>query len=210
MKPNKRSKNRLLLAVKAMFIDDFEKKQTFYRNFTKEFDLEFFKKNFKQDELVLLSPNELRFNNFIDFETTSSEFINLLGRPKYSEISYKNPKIKSFVFKAKIAGIGTRCSVIFHKNKLVLFNYVFTNLDKKEKSILKKYSVEKFGNQLTNKRYQIMDAKNNSLFISEKNNSIIFNFYAPSKTLKKTFDCKPKEKKVISLKEVQKLKTSNE
>lgn len=210
MKPNKHSKNRLLLALKAMFMDDFEKKQTFYRNFTKEFNLEFFKKNFKQDELVLLSPNELRFNNFIDFKTTSSEFINLLGRPKYSEISHKNPKIKSFVFKAKIAGIGTRCSVIFHKNKLVVFNYVFTNLDKKEKRILKKYSVEKFGNQLTNKRYQIMDAKKNSLFISETNNSLIFNFYAPSKTLKKTFDCKPKEKKVISLKEVQKLKTSNE
>ena len=210
MKPDKHSKNGLLSAFKAMFIDDFEKKQTFYKNFTKEFDLEFFKKNFKQNELVLLSPNELKFNNFIDFKTTTSEFINLLGRPKYSEVSDKNPNIKNFVFKAKVAGIGTRCSVIFHKNKLVLFNYVFPNLDKKQKQILKDYSVEKFGNQLNKKKYQIIDSKKNSLIILEKNNSLVFNFYAPSKNLRKTFDCKPKEKKVISLKEVKKLKSSNE
>ena len=67
-------------------MDDFEKKQTLYRTSTKEFDLKLFKKNFKQYELVLLSPNELRYNNFINFKTTFPEFINLLRSPKYGEI----------------------------------------------------------------------------------------------------------------------------
>lgn len=208
MFPKKTNNAKLLSSIKSFFFHDSNQKHLFYKNFIYTYNLAFFKKKLEQKNLILFSPNELRFNNLIHFKTTALEFSKIYGKPNFSETDQTNSEIKTLVFKTKIAGIGSRCNLIFHKEKLVLFNYVFTELTKQERINLLDYSVEKYGNKLNGTNYQIMDSSQNSLFIEYSKNSLVFNFYAPAKTLKRTFDSKPKEKKVISFKDTLKAENS--
>lgn len=208
MQPNKKQSNRLITSLKSVFFEESDYKTDFYNSFTKKYNLEFFKNRYDQKRAILFSFNELKFNNFTEFSTTSKQFINTYGKPKFVKTCEYNPKVKSLVYKTKIAGVGCRCILIFHKDKLVIFNYVFTKLNRKEKKEVLRYSIEKYGYKLSSSTYQVIDNNNNSLRIEDTKDSIIFNFYASSKVLKKTFDCKPKEKRVIHINEIKQLKKS--
>lgn len=72
------------------------------------------------------------------------------------------------------------------------------------------YSVFKFGNKLNNTEYKIMDIQNNSLFIKNSKDSIVFSFFSNSKGLNKAFDCGSAESKVISFKEINEKKNALE
>lgn len=206
MESNKVGDTKLISSIKSLFLYDSNQKISFYKNFTEQYNLENFKKNLEQKNLILFSQNELRFNNLIPFDTSILEFIKLFGKPNFSKISDINPKIQSLIYKTKIADIGSRCNLIFHENKLVMFNYVFTALTKQERNILLQYSLNKYGNKLNNTNYQIIDNTKNSLFIKNTKNLLVFSFYAPTKVLNRTFECKPKEKRVILFKDIKKIK----
>jgi hypothetical protein len=81
-----------------------------------------------QYELVLLSPNELRFNNFIDLKTTFPGFINY-----YDDLSTEKYIMRTLIKKNKNCRCWNPSHIISRKNKLVLFNYELTNLENKKK-----------------------------------------------------------------------------
>jgi len=203
MKPKKDGNNKLISRINSIFIYDSNQKYLFYKRFTDSYNLDFFKKNFSQNKLILFSPNLLSFNNLTHFNTSYLEIIKTYGKPCYSRTSEINPKIKSLVYKTKIAGVKSRCNLMFYKNKLVMFNYVFNKFSKSEKRALLEYSMVKYGNKLNGTNYQIMDSSKNSLFIKITKKTLVFSFFTAANTVKLAFESKAKENKIISFKEAQ-------
>lgn len=133
MKSNTRKNNPFITLIKSFFFYDSNERFLFYESFSTKYDVQYFKRQYNKKKLVLFSPNELKFNNLIHFKTTRKEFVENYGKPIYTKSYESNPKITSLVYKTKIAGVGCKCNLIFHKSKLILFNYVFTEFTKKEK-----------------------------------------------------------------------------
>ncbi|WP_152286740.1 hypothetical protein [Flavicella marina] len=168
------------------FFEDPHKKQRFYTKFIGTYNLPFFRTHYKQKDLILFSPIELKFNNLISFGTSVNEFIKIFGKPNFQKKNDSNTT--TLIYKTKISGIRSKCNLIFFNETLVMFNYVFSNIDKKKKNCLLKYSEHKYGNKINANNYQIVDAFNNSLFIIDSSKSLIFNFYTNGKIIKELID----------------------
>jgi len=160
---------------------NFKKNKNFskqaYRRFIKKYDVTHFHSLTNQTKTVLYSLNELKFNSIVDFNTPPLLFKNFYGKPDFTYTSPENTFINTVVYKTKIRGMKARCSLIFYKNKLVLFNYVFTKFSEIERAKIMDYSVQKFGNKPDKINYKIIDKNNNYLIIEDLDSEITFNFH---------------------------------
>ncbi len=149
-----------------------------HENFVEKYTPDYFKSLLDQNNSVLISPSEIKYNSFVDFGTPIQSFKNFYGKPEYSYNSPDNSDINTLVYKTKIKGVRAKCSLIFYKRKLVLFNYVFTNLSRSEYTKVMQYSSRKFGNRTDSLDYKIVDKNNNHLIIKSLKDEIAFNFYS--------------------------------
>ena len=209
MKPNTKYSSSIFSSLKSVFLDTSSMERVFfYEKFTEKFNLDYFKKWARKEHIVLLSPNELKFNNLIHFNSKMEEFIKQYGKPNFAITSDTNRDLETLIYKTKISGLGARCILIFYKKKLVIFNYVFPKLSKQQKVFLLDYTCKKYGNRLDQFNYQMIDANKNSLLIDSESDHLVFNFYAPLKKIKAAFENKPKESKLIRLGEKKDLQTT--
>lgn len=166
----------------------------YYNDFAKKYSLEHFKQNFQPENLLVISHNELKFHNIIDFGVSIDYILKTFGKPILKKTHTDNPHIKTLIYKTKIAGIGSKSVLIFYRNKLILFNYVFDGISSRNRRILFRYCHKKFGIAKTPTSVQVKDSAQSTLIIKEKNDSLIFNFYTTPKELDIAFNNKPPTK----------------
>ena len=169
-----------------------------YKNFTSKYDPFYFKKQLHLDNRVIIYSKTFRFNSLTHFGTELDDFKKQYGKPVFNILSNYNFNVRTLVYKTKIAGVSCRANLIFYKEKLILFNYVFNKLSKRAHRMVCQYAISKFGFKFDQDDYNVVDSYNNRLAIDRNDHEIIFNFYSPLNKIQASFENNYGNTKLIS------------
>lgn len=180
---------------------------SFYKRFVSEFNTLYFKEQLNLDNRVIIFNKIFRFNNLTHFNTKLSDFKKQYGKPTYSSPSRYNCHVHTLVYKTKIAGVPCRATLIFYKEKLILFNYVFRSLSKRNYQSVLNYATAKYAYKFDQGNYNIVDNSNNLLAINQKDGDVVFNFFSPLNKIQASFEEDYGTTKLISFQEKVKLQS---
>lgn len=182
-------------------------RKSFYKRFTSEFDTLYFKNQLKLNNRVIIFNKTFRFNNLTHFNTSLSDFKKQYGKPTFSIASDYNCHVHTLVYKTKIAGVPCRGTLIFYKEKLILFNYVFRKLTKRNSRLVHDYAASKYGYKANSGNFNIVDNQNNILCIHNNTDETVFNFYSPVSNIQASFERDYGNAKLISFEEKVRLQS---
>ncbi len=177
------------------------KRASFYKNFTSKYDPLYFDKQLNLNNRVIIYSKTLRFNSLTHFGTELNDFKKQYGKPVFNILSDYNFNVRTLVYKTKIAGVSCRANLIFYKEKLILFNYVFNKLSKRTHRMVCQYATSKFGFKFDQDDYILVDSFNNRLLIDRNDTEIIFNFYSALNKIQASFEKNYGTTKLISFQE---------
>ncbi len=159
-----------------------------YKSLALKFSNNHFKEIYTEEKDILLSPNELRFNGFLGFGIDINLVKLFYGKPNYTYSNPKNTDTVTLIYKMRVKHLKSRCMLVFHKSKLVVFNYVFLGIDRDDKKFLLKYFNKKYTQNPNTKNYKIIDSNNNSFITHKGKSSITFNFFSRNKEFIQIFE----------------------
>lgn len=148
-----------------------------YLRFSQTQTLASFKKTIMVEAPAKKANLLFKYNSLIDFNSSLDKVLLFYGKPLIRNIHKENTDVETLIYKNKLRGINTKCSLTFHKDKLSIFNYVIENPNKKESKKIAHYLSCKYDYNICNSEVKLIDLNENILVIKANTNQISLNFF---------------------------------
>jgi hypothetical protein len=119
-----------------------------------------------------------KYNSLIDFDCSLDKMLLFYGKPIIRSTSKENTNVETLIYKNKLRGIKVKCSLTFHKEKLLVYSYVIEQPSKKEFQKLRYYASSKYGFNRYSLEEKIIDKNENFLILKQSSDEVSFNFFA--------------------------------